>query len=212
MAGDVVWRATRPWRGAGGWNADSEPVGDRWTTEVYVTLHTAYEQRWRAARAVTALSYNSFTTVTSVATPLVLTTCAVANVAVGSCIPLWIIVWLLVTLSRLYIDLAQLPAANDQIDSILSLYLDARTALQAMLTQAARVQGQPAAAELREHVVLLTSFCAADNLRATFVGIVVTWGLAKTLLATTVTLSVALWSVLRGAGMSFTIESVCPSY
>ncbi|KAI9016663.1 hypothetical protein DFJ74DRAFT_677928 [Hyaloraphidium curvatum] len=186
------------------------PVGDSWTTELYVTLHTAYESRWRASRAVSAISYNTFTTVNSVAGPLVLTACAAANVAVGSCIPFWIVLWLFISLAQLCVDLAQLPAANDQIDDVRSLYLDARTALQAMLAEAARVHGQPAAAELREHVVLLTSLCAADNLRATFVGIVVTWGLAKTLLVTTVTLSVALWSVLRGAGVSFTIESVCP--
>ncbi|KAI9002530.1 hypothetical protein DFJ74DRAFT_714061 [Hyaloraphidium curvatum] len=191
---------------------DDKPVGVPLNRELYVSLHAEYESRWRAARSVGALSSNAFTTLITFVSPFVLFACAVANIAVGSCIPFWIVCWFLINLGLLVIDLAQLPAANDQIDDVLSLYADARTALQAMLAESARLPPRPAARELREHLGLLTSLCSADNLRATFVGIVVTWGLAKTVLVTAVTVAVALWSVLRGAGVSFTIETACPSF
>ncbi|KAI9012225.1 hypothetical protein DFJ74DRAFT_296677 [Hyaloraphidium curvatum] len=180
------------------------------TTELYASLHAAYESRWRAARAVTAFSSNAFTTIISVLYPLLLVAGAVANIAVGSCIPLWLLLFLLLTFALLFIDLAQLPAANDQIDAVLSLYIDARTALQSMLAESARLGTRTAARELKEHLGLLASFGASDNLRATFVGIVVTWGLAKTAVVTVVTLAVALWSVLRGVGVGFTVETACP--
>ncbi|KAI9008702.1 hypothetical protein DFJ74DRAFT_711796 [Hyaloraphidium curvatum] len=152
--------------------------------------------------AVRALSSSAaFTALVTVFVPLALLAGAAANIAAGGCIPFWTVAWALVALVR--------PSTP-----LISLYGDARTALQSMLAESLRLPEPPEcrAAELREHVGLLSALGTADNLRATFVGIAVTWGLAKTVFVTAAKLAVALWSVLRGAGVSFTIETACPGY
>ncbi|KAI9012453.1 hypothetical protein DFJ74DRAFT_710437 [Hyaloraphidium curvatum] len=95
-------------------------------------------------------------------------------------------------------DFVVFPAVNTQIDALTLLYAEARYALRAMLAESAALPRIPARLaaedELRAHAALLATFSDAGGLRATFVGVPITWGLAKTLGVTLITLGVALWS------------------
>ncbi|KAI9028649.1 hypothetical protein DFJ74DRAFT_496845 [Hyaloraphidium curvatum] len=59
---------------------------------------------------------------------------------------------------------------------------------------------------------LLRSYRDVAGLQATLLGFPITFQVVRTFLVTTVTVAIGLWSLLRGAGLFFTIESICPSY
>lgn len=134
--------------------------------------------------------------------------------AAGSCMTLWSVAWLLMTVAYSAFSLTTLPIANGQITAITSLYGDAQRALDMLLAQASCLPQTPerrdVMTKLSAHSSLLQTFREADRLRAKFLGIPVTWGVVKTFFVTLFTLGVGLWSVLRGVGVFFTLQTVCP--
>jgi len=109
--------------------------------------------------------------------------------------------------------LVSLPAANGQISAITVLYRDASRSLQSLLAEASRLPQTPernhVEKEIERHISLLETFQKADNLRAKFLGWAVTWGTVKTFVVTLTTIVIGLWSLLRGAGVTFTAQSFC---
>lgn len=110
--------------------------------------------------------------------------------------------------------LFSMPVANSQISDITVLYSDTERALSGILAEARQL---PFTMERRDvydrlvaHISLLQTFEKADRLRSKFLGVPVSWGVVKTFFVTLFTLAVGLWSVLKGAGITFTMQSVCP--
>lgn len=113
-----------------------------------------------------------------------------------------------------FVLLLALPTANAQITTVTGLYSDSERALEILISEASRL---PQTRERRDVINSLSAYATvlqtlqkADRLRAKFLGLPVTWGLIKTLLVTIFTLIVGLWSILRGLGVFFTWEAVCP--
>lgn len=136
------------------------------------------------------------------------------NKAAGSCVTLWSLAYLLVNIAYNSFALTVLPIVNSQITTITSLYGDAQRALDTLIAQASGLPQTPerrdVIARLSAHSTLLQTFKEADHLRAKFLGIPVTWGVVKTFFVTLFTLGVGLWSVLKGVGVFFTLQTVCP--
>lgn len=112
------------------------------------------------------------------------------------------------------LSLIAVPVANSQISTITSLYGDAETALSGLLAEASRLpptaDRQRVQDQLAAHVSLLQAFHKANRLRVKFLGIPVSWGVVKTFFVTLFTLAIGLWSVLKGAGVTFTLQTACP--
>ncbi len=103
---------------------------------------------------------------------------------------------------------------NAQISSVTNLYGDALRALDSLISEAS---GLPQTSERRDVISRLTAHASvlqtsekADRLRGKYLGVPVTWTVIKTLFVTVFTLAVGLWSVLRGLGVFFSVETVCP--
>jgi hypothetical protein len=135
--------------------------------------------------------------------------------AVGQCCPLWAINSVALTIFFSAAGLVALPVQNSQIGTICALYGDAERALDSLIAEAGRL---PQTNERRDVINMLTGYATllhtfkdADRLRASMLGVPVTWGLIKTLFITFFTLAVGLWSILRGLGVSATMQSVCPT-
>ncbi|KAI9024170.1 hypothetical protein DFJ74DRAFT_73904 [Hyaloraphidium curvatum] len=192
------------------------PEAGTTTSELYVRLHLGYRAKWeRTGPRKVFAGPPTFMSLIISFFPVVQLVAIAVNLAAGGCITLWCILNIVVALYIIVVDTSDLPAINQQIDALSRTYTDAVFSIRGMLAEAARLPPDPrraqAAAELEAHAGFLAAFGTAEGLRATFLGIPVTWGLAKTLAVTAVTLGVALWSVLRGAGVSFTVQSMCPS-
>jgi hypothetical protein len=112
------------------------------------------------------------------------------------------------------LGLISLPAANRQITTLTALYGDAQRSLESLLAEASRLPRSPdrqgVKDEIASHVSLLATFQKSDHLRAMFWGWYVTYSTIKTLFVTLFTLGVGFWIVLRGVGITYTSQSVCP--
>lgn len=107
-----------------------------------------------------------------------------------------------------------MPTQNRQIITITSLYADAERSLQALVAEASYLPQTPdrlhVTNRITAHISLLQTFQKADRFLAKFLGFVVTWGTVKTIFLTLFTLGVGLASILKGIGVFFTVQSVCP--
>jgi hypothetical protein len=138
----------------------------------------------------------------------------IINMAVGSCCPAWNVMRIVLSLVYSSLSLSSLPVSNSQISTVVSLYGDAERALDALIASASRLPQTCARRDvinsLSAHATVLLSLEKTDRLRARFLGVPVTWGLVKTLFVTLFTLGVGLWSILKGVGVFFTMQTVCP--
>ncbi|KAI9022083.1 hypothetical protein DFJ74DRAFT_706977 [Hyaloraphidium curvatum] len=134
----------------------------------------------------------------------------VVNLAVGSCIPAYSVVLLVLLLVVTITDLTHVALSNEQIEKITELYRQAQTGIRDKLVRARRLPPDPARAPLlealREHDRLLESFREVAGFRGRFLGFVVDFGVLRTFLVTVFTLLVGLWSILRGS-IVFTLDS-----
>ncbi len=58
----------------------------------------------------------------------------------------------------------------------------------------------------------MLSFADTSMYKARLFGVVVSMGFVRTLVVTTFTICLGLWTILRGTGVFVTMESVCPMY
>jgi hypothetical protein len=91
--------------------------------------------------------------------------------------------------------------------------LDAQREIREMLVDARRLGSKrpELVPELEEHDRVLGSYLESDRFRARFLGFVVDYGVGRTLVVTIFTISVGLWSVLRGLGVTLSPGAICPS-
>ncbi len=136
----------------------------------------------------------------------------------GNCIPFWVIAQFLALLPFVVTDLINLSVSNSQINDLAELYSEAQheireltiTALQSFVEGSHVDPSHNAALRgLSAHSDLLESYLKIERVKSRLGGFVVGFGLVRTVLATTLTILIGLWTVLRSAGVVFTMESVC---
>lgn len=134
--------------------------------------------------------------------------------AAGFCLTFWSLNCVFFTFIYTGFAVLVLPYENEQIVTVTSLYADCERSLRSMIFQAHSLPPTPD----RQAVINRLASCAsllqtlekADRLRAKFLGVPVSWGVLKTFLVTMLTLAIGLWSILRGVGVGFTLQTVCP--
>jgi len=114
-------------------------------------------------------------------------------------VPYWVLFFLAEFFFLLVRDLTLLATWNSGIDLIRELYVSAASELLTV--------GTPSA---RRHAELLRAF-AAEDLRGRFMGFRVYFLIVRTVTVTCFTLSVGLYSIFRGIGISFVPSTVCLS-
>jgi hypothetical protein len=144
-------------------------------------------------------------------TSIVIAVLGTIVVASCGCLPGYILFIIIYILFLLLVDLLNLSASNAGISGVRDASFDAQREIREMLVDARRC-GSPRSelvTELEEHDRVLGSYLEADRFRARFLGFIVDYGVARTLVVTIFTVSVGLWSVLRGLGVTFTMSSFC---
>ncbi|KAI9032998.1 hypothetical protein DFJ74DRAFT_650403 [Hyaloraphidium curvatum] len=195
-------------------NADSIPVSDQPLVEesaplatvesagppshLYVRLYYQLMRLWNHRGAQEASFLSQMVILMLIPALLVF---VILSVATGRCIPAWLLFQLAVYGNYVMINIVNLAARNAAISSIAALFRDALREI--------RVNAREAP-WLREHEATLVSFLEVSGFEGRVFGFAVTFGSARALFVTVVTLCVALWSVLRGLGIFITLESFCP--
>ncbi|KAI9022629.1 hypothetical protein DFJ74DRAFT_100746 [Hyaloraphidium curvatum] len=180
--------------------ATGSEVPDPSTEERYVQLH------WTLCATYTNhlhfLSNGQGLIVTAL--PL-LAVCGIVNAAVGRCVPAWIALIFCYFAVWFAVPTAMVAVWNRNIVSVAELYRNAQERLVLLEPESA----SPAALERHGRLLgLLREGIAAR--RGTFMGLTVGLGTVRTYLATLFTVLLGLWTLLRGAGIAITVDSVCP--
>ncbi|KAI9034687.1 hypothetical protein DFJ74DRAFT_26416 [Hyaloraphidium curvatum] len=135
--------------------------------------------------------------------------CSVITASTGSCITMWTLGALGISLAYQAFELASFAVSNAQVDAVGLLYAQARDELGLLLARSPR-----AAPGIREdlgyHEKVLAVQAEVGRYKARFLGFAVGYSVLRTLLATLFTLGVGLWSILRSAGVFATVETFCP--
>ncbi|KAI9022046.1 hypothetical protein DFJ74DRAFT_768629 [Hyaloraphidium curvatum] len=133
--------------------------------------------------------------------------------AVGSCITVGTIVGVAAVLGIFLYDAYLSAYANRLASSVGNLYESAQVRLREWEAREGGQDPDPRRAErIRLVDRLLRAYRDVGSLQATLVGFPITFQVLRTFFVTMVTVAIGLWSLLRSAGLFFTIESICPSY
>ncbi|KAI9013694.1 hypothetical protein DFJ74DRAFT_710136 [Hyaloraphidium curvatum] len=170
--------------------------------EPYVSLHFALAKAWPSE-----LAHMSAGRAGVIAHLCVLAVVGVITASASSCIPLWILFVMLLILAVFVQEMFSIAAANAEIDRIAALYRSSRARI---LVAIARHPPPAVERALRNHAALLEVFERTEEMQGAFLGFRVRYSVVRGFLATMLTIAVGLWSLLRGAGVSFTAETVCP--
>lgn len=131
--------------------------------------------------------------------------------------PFWVAGQFLSLFPLVVTDLINLSVSNSQINDLAELYAETQheireftmAALQSLVGPHVDPSHNAALRDLAAHSDLLESYLKIERVKSKLGGYVVGFGMVRTVLATTLTVLVALWTVLRAAGVVFTMESVC---
>ncbi|KAI9022051.1 hypothetical protein DFJ74DRAFT_671437 [Hyaloraphidium curvatum] len=177
--------------------------------EPYQQLHTAIAASWRTR-------YSIFVGVTPgflVFTLSVLLFGAIPNIVGGMCIPLWIVIGFVILIVLFSLtDLVNLSISNDQIEDVVQLYSSARRQIRELVvtTRTTDPAKREAVQALVAHSELLDSYLEIRSIKAKVFGFEVSFGMVRNVVVSGATVLIALWTVLRAAGVTFTMQTVCP--
>ncbi|KAI9002992.1 hypothetical protein DFJ74DRAFT_775042 [Hyaloraphidium curvatum] len=179
---------------------DKPGPGDPHDEDLYVEVHRALSATWRSR--VSQTNFSS-ALVVSALTALV---CSCIVMVSGGCLPaLYPIFFAYLVLGLALVDLLNLAASNGQVNSVRALYHAARREL--------RELPDPPDAELRRaaarHDARLSGYLEDPGIRGKFLGLTVDYGVVRTVVVTTITLIVGIWSILRGLGVRMTMDFAC---
>ncbi|KAI9028801.1 hypothetical protein DFJ74DRAFT_660130 [Hyaloraphidium curvatum] len=171
----------------------------------YMDLHASFSAVWRRR----VLQSN-------VSAPVIFATLVhllmlVVNAAACSCLPAAYIIYIGYIGMMNLIDLVNVAAANAQVSDVRSLYLDTVREIREMQRESPPSSSAGARWAMDRDAAVLSSYVASDMHRARLFGLVVTYGVVRTVLVTVLTLLVALWSVMRGLGLVLTMETIWPT-
>jgi hypothetical protein len=138
----------------------------------------------------------------------------------GLCIPWWTVAqFLFFFVPFTMTDLINISISNAQVNDLAELYSEAQHEIRELTLPALRslagTPGDVARAEalkgLSAHLSLLESYLRIERVKTRLGGYVVGFGMVRTVVATMITAMIALWTVLRAAGVFFTMETMCPA-
>ncbi|KAI9005703.1 hypothetical protein DFJ74DRAFT_691778 [Hyaloraphidium curvatum] len=172
------------------------------SNEPYAELHAVFTAVWETR-------ISSFHVSTPVIwASLVALVMAIVNMGACACVPgLYLTYFAYSFFGQMLFDLLALAASNAQVTSIRNLYLEAQREIMELPIPTE----QGSAADLRRHEAILGSYADLDRFKGRFIGFVVDYNACRTILVTLVTLIVGVWSILRGLGVTATMDFACPA-
>ncbi|KAI9003011.1 hypothetical protein DFJ74DRAFT_713921 [Hyaloraphidium curvatum] len=178
--------------------------------ELFAELHKDYALSW------SAVGVNPSTSFLITATLPITFLQLVIAASTGSCIPAWILSCFIWVPLFVMLALFEIPSINGQMDAITELYRGAHLSLVSLLSESARLLATPHREGVRDclraRAALLHALSGSvEHHRIRFAGLPVTYGLAKTIAVTMLTLMVGCWSILRGFGIFVTLQTYCPT-
>ncbi|KAI9002521.1 hypothetical protein DFJ74DRAFT_746264 [Hyaloraphidium curvatum] len=126
---------------------------------------------------------------------------------IARCIPAWMLLYMLYFLVSLSQELWNAAIFNAEVEDISDLLEHARRQLRQLVSFRPYSR---AALAVRAHEAVLDSYLRVGNNRARVLGFVVSFGAIRSLYITLATVAFALWGVIRGLGVGFTMDGVCP--
>ncbi|KAI9019662.1 hypothetical protein DFJ74DRAFT_707732 [Hyaloraphidium curvatum] len=140
---------------------------------------------------------------------------AVTNVAVGNCVPAYVLGIFAYLGVGAASDMVNVAVANQHISGVTELYRTARRSLRELSAKArrrfpptSRLEACLALIEADDRV--LKSYMDVDQWKGRVLGFVVTFATLRSMAVTMLTVGVALWSILRGGGTFVTLDFACP--
>ncbi|KAI9001783.1 hypothetical protein DFJ74DRAFT_697204 [Hyaloraphidium curvatum] len=176
---------------------DKPGPGNPADADLYVELHRALSATWRSR-----VSQTNFSTALVVSALTALVGSCIVMVS-GGCLPAIYPAFLAyLALALVLVDLLNLAASNGQVSSVRALYHTARREL--------RELPDPPDPELRRaaarHDARLPGYLDDPGVRGKFLGLTVDYGVVRTVVVTTITLIVGIWSMLEGLGVRLTMD------
>ncbi|KAI9032985.1 hypothetical protein DFJ74DRAFT_726069 [Hyaloraphidium curvatum] len=172
--------------------------------ETYQQLHGGLVSSWTRGLAIINTGAVHIAAVLTGFIPSI-----VVSAAVGRCIPFYMIYDVLIALGVLVLtDLVNVAAGNAEVTACTGLYSRARTALAVLLARYPHADG-PAAAVARRHAEVLSRYADPAGVRARFLGFVVDAAVVRNLVVTVLTVSFALFGLVRSFGVSLTMDTMC---
>ncbi|KAI9003034.1 hypothetical protein DFJ74DRAFT_713943 [Hyaloraphidium curvatum] len=169
--------------------------------EPYVELHFRLAESWPSQLAYISQGRAQFLGALST-----LIVGLLLNAVAAGCVPLWMPLIFLDVLAIYFTSLLAIAAANLRIEDVAALYRRTRADV---LVLRSRRPSDRVERSLADHDALLALFAQTEGARQKYMGFTVDAAVVRTLAVTCVTLSFGLWTVLRAAGVYFTVETVC---
>ncbi|KAI9003006.1 hypothetical protein DFJ74DRAFT_713916 [Hyaloraphidium curvatum] len=163
--------------------------------EPLVVLHALFTAIWaaRSGQGMTSAPYVVFYLAAAAV-------CSIINIAAGSCVPAYVPAILVQMLVTFTVDVVSLATSNAEIEGIAALYSAAETELRGL---SLRRDDAARAADV------LATFARVRDTRARLAGIAVDFGVVRTVLLTSFTVLVGLWTLLRSAGVVVSLDIAC---
>ncbi|KAI9009208.1 hypothetical protein DFJ74DRAFT_687365 [Hyaloraphidium curvatum] len=139
--------------------------------------------------------------------------CIVVSVALGSCIPTVTIALVAAGFYLLILELVNTSILNNQANDVSELCVSAARSLKKLIVAAERdpaLRTTNVIGRIASHIAMLQSYADTDAYKSRLFGVQVTMGFVRTLVVTSLTVCLGLWTILRGSGVFVTIETVCP--
>lgn len=124
--------------------------------------------------------------------------------AFGSCVTAGTLGILAAGFYNLLIHLVNTSIVNSEADDVSSLWISASRSLKRLALEVEsdpELQTTNIKARIMAHDAYLLTFADTSAYKARLFGVQVTMGLVRTLVVTTFTVALGLWSILRGSGV-----------
>ncbi|KAI9015576.1 hypothetical protein DFJ74DRAFT_271985 [Hyaloraphidium curvatum] len=171
--------------------------------EPYVGLHGQLIADWRSANAISTAPRRMVVVSFSAAALW-----AVVCIAVGSCIPAFYLVQMIISLWTLVLQALGSAYKNLQPARTAAQYRSAALSLSALAARIPPDRPRLLAA-VRAHRDVLLAFSDLDASKAGFFGVPVTFGTLRAMMVTLVTVAAGLFTVLRATGVYVTMDLAC---
>ncbi|KAI9033392.1 hypothetical protein DFJ74DRAFT_701485 [Hyaloraphidium curvatum] len=168
-------------------------------------IHSRLSERWTSAAADVSRSR----VVLSLLFGVWVVDCIV-YASVSGCIPAWPLASATCVVITLFLDLAMVATINSGPERASKLYTDAAVAASEWALAARRMGDTELAAEASDFASVARGYAGISAARARMFGVPVDWSLLGRLVVTGMTVVIGMWTLLRGAGVVFVLDTFCP--
>jgi hypothetical protein len=113
------------------------------------------------------------------------------------------------------VELTNTSIHNSEADDVTALFVSASRSLKRIVVDAKRdpsLRGTDVRERIASHESFLLSFADTSSYKARLFGVPVSMSFVRTLVVTTSTICLGLFTIMRGSGIFASMESVCPTY